>query len=474
MNGGTVYLGFPGDQPPYYVYEAVQIFNDCGAFPEFVPNSSDIWLEQDGHRIEIPHFDASSKNMEHKLRKREIYKAMSHFTGYQSPWGCMTGVRPAKIVNELFGTGLTPEETVRHIEEFYFARPEKAQLAVDTALNQEKFLLKQREFPKTAGIYVGIPFCPSRCLYCSFTSNPIEKYKKLVGLYLALLEKELAAVMPAIAGSGFSIESLYIGGGTPTSLNEEQFRSFMEMLNRYIAPSALKEFSLEAGRPDSITADKLKAAKHAGVTRISVNPQTMNNRTLELIGRRHTAEDIERAFWLARDESFDHINMDIIAGLPGENADDFAYTLDKISDFRPDALTVHTLSVKRAADLKRDTRALLLRSDVTGKMLLMAQKSALKMDMIPYYMYRQKNMLGNHENVSYCRSGCESPYNIHIMEEDQSIFAFGAGGVSKTSVLSPEGVRTIERAFNVKSVEDYIARSAEMAERKLHLLTIVP
>ena len=475
----TIYMGFPGERPPYYAYEAVQIFNDCSAFPVLVPErplpensaKSGIWLQKNGERKEIPYFAAASEKMEHKLQKREIYKIMNHFTGYWSPWGCMTGVRPAKIVNGLLHAGNTPETAIRELEEFYLITPEKARLAVETAQNQESFLQMQQRHPENIAIYVGIPFCPTRCLYCSFPSHPIEKYLKSVDLYLALLEQELRTVIPAVLQRGLRIESLYIGGGTPTSLQELQFGRFLEFLTDVVNPAGLQEFSLEAGRPDSITEAKLKLAKEAGVTRISINPQTMNDDTLMLIGRRHMADDLERAFSLARHSGFDNINMDLIAGLPGEDLEDFMHTLERISTMRPDSLTVHTLSVKRAADLKRDARSAMLRHDVTGKMVSLARNAANELGMIPFYMYRQKNMLGNHENVSYCRPGCESPYNIHIMEEDQTIFAFGAGGVSKISLLSSGGEREIERSFNVKSVEDYLARSGEMAERKLLLLS---
>lgn len=479
-NRDVLYLGFTEERPPFYAYEAAQIFQDCGVFPVFVPSSpmpedaakSGIWLSKNGERVDIPAFGAASVKLEQKLRKREIYIIMSRFTGYRSPWGCMTGVRPAKIANALFDTGMEPEEAIRELEAFYLTAPEKARLAVDTARNQESFLQKQRKHPNRVAIYVGIPFCPTRCLYCSFPSHPIGKYLRSVDLYLRLLEQELRTVLPAVLQCGFRIESLYIGGGTPTSLQEEQFRSFLQFLTALIPQQDLQEFSLEAGRPDSITPEKLRAAKNAGVTRLSINPQTMNDDTLALIGRRHTADDIERAFYLARDTGFENINMDIIAGLPGEETSDFTGTLNKICAMRPDSLTVHTLSVKRGADLKRDARAAMLRHDVTGEMLSLAQNAAQKMNMIPFYMYRQKNMLGNHENVSYCRPGCESPYNIHIMEEDQTVFAFGAGGVSKLSTLSPAGEREIVRSFNVKSVEDYLARSEEMAERKMQLLSL--
>ncbi len=480
MDHDQIYLGFPGERPPYYAYEAVQIFNDCGAFPVFVPNcplpespgESGLWLMCGGVRAEVPQFGAASETMEHKLRKREIYKMMSRFTGYRSPWGCMTGVRPAKIVNGLLHAGKTPEEAVRELEDFYFVTPEKARLAADTARNQEPFLRMQQTHPEQIAIYVGIPFCPTRCLYCSFPSHPIGKYLKSVDRYLTLLERELRAVIPSVLQCGLRIESLYIGGGTPTSLQEEQFQRFLEFLTAVIDPAGLREFSLEAGRPDSITEGKLRAAKYAGVTRVSINPQTMNDDTLALIGRRHTADEIDRAFWLARQTGFSNINMDLIAGLPGEEPGDFTNTLERIRMLRPDALTVHTLSVKRAAELKRDARAALLRHDGTGAMLSLSRHTAQEMGMIPFYMYRQKNMLGNHENVSYCRPGCESPYNIHIMEEDQTVFAFGAGGVSKLSMLLPGGERKIERSFNVKSAEDYLARADEMAARKLRLLSV--
>ena len=475
-----IYMGFPEELPPHYAYEAVQIFNDCGAFPTFVPFSSTestdcsgIWLQKGDERHNIPYFAEKNEKTEHKLQKREMYKIMSKFTGYSSPWGCMTGVRPAKIVNGLFASGMNYDEAVAELQEFYMARREKAELAATTACNQDLFLKNQEEHPENIAIYVGIPFCPTRCLYCSFTSQPISKYAKIVDAYLDLLEEEMRAVVPELLSKGYKIETLYIGGGTPTSLSEKSFEKFMRFVTDIVNPSDLKEFSLEAGRPDSITEGKLQIAKKLGVSRISINPQTMNNETLNVIGRRHTAEDIETAFEMARRAGFDNINMDIIAGLPGEEISHFTYTLNKISNMKPDGLTVHTLSVKRAADLKRDAKAEMLKHNITGEMLMAAQQTAKEMEMHPFYMYRQKNMLGNHENVSYCRKGCESPYNVHIMEEDQTIFAFGAGGVTKLCRYK-QGEngkeREIIRSFNVKSVEDYMKRSREMAERKLSLI----
>ncbi|MBP5632850.1 MAG: radical SAM protein, partial [Clostridia bacterium] len=241
-----------------------------------------------------------------------------------------------------------------------------------------------------------------------------------------------------------------------------------DVVNNFVAPSPeLCEFSVEAGRPDSITAGKLASMLSAGVTRISVNPQTMNDETLRLIGRRHTADDMLRAFAMARDAGFDNINTDIICGLPGEDEAAFSRTLDVICALSPESVTVHTLSVKRAADLKRDALRSTLQADITGSMVSSAYSRLCGLGFRPYYMYRQKNMVGNHENVAYCRSGFESPYNIHIMEEDQTILACGAGSVSKR--VTPGVIR---RAFNVKSVEEYLARSGEMTERKRELFIL--
>ena len=465
-----LFFGHPGDQPDYHAYEALQIFGLGGNMPAFVPGEQSMWLRavDDGCggdivTIDIPDFD-DSKELE-----RFIYLKMSGLTGYSSPWGCLTGVRPTKIVNQLFAAGMDPGEARNELTGFYCAAEEKASLAVDTAINQRPFLDEQRADPSRIGIYVGIPFCPTRCLYCSFTSNSIEKYKKSVDPYLELLKAEMEDTAALVRKQGLKIESVYIGGGTPTSLSEEQFARFIsDVVNNFVAPSPyLCEFSVEAGRPDSITAGKLASMRSAGVNRISVNPQTMNDETLRLIGRRHTAEDTLRAYGLARSSGFDNINMDIICGLPGEDEEAFSHTLDEIERLGPESVTVHTLSVKRAADLKRDEKRSMLSSAVTGAMVSMAASRLQAIGLRPYYMYRQKNMVGNHENVAYCRSGFESPYNIHIMEEDQTILACGAGSVSKR--VTPGVIR---RAFNVKSVEEYLARSGEMAERKRELFIL--
>lgn len=462
-----IQFGFPGDHPGYHAYEALQIFNDAEGFPELVSGQAEMWFKyftDNGvlsNTITVPTFD------DHRQLKQFIYDTMAELTGYHSPWGCMTGIRPAKIINQLLEEGNTPEMATAHFMDFYRANRDKAEFATQTALVQHSFLEEQKKHPKRIGIYVGIPFCPTRCLYCSFPSNSIVKYKKVVDSYLNLLQEEMAETRRLSDTLGLEIESVYLGGGTPTSLSEDQFARYMEDVARiFVAGNPhLREFSLEAGRPDSITMAKLQKAKACGVTRISVNPQTMRDETLHLIGRHHTGAQIVEAFHMARSADFDNINMDVIAGLPGEETEHFTQTLNQITALKPDGITVHTLSVKRAADLKRDALRATLESKRVGEMVSLARTACTQMGMRPYYMYRQKNMLGNHENAAYCLPGKESPYNIHIMEEDQTILAVGAGGVSKRV----EGDR-IERAFNVKSVEEYLSRSREMMERKQKLM----
>lgn len=451
------------DTVPYHVYEAVQIFFAVKPDIEFVPYQDETVIKIDSPAA-LLHVIESDNN----IAKRDIYAFLSKHLGYTSPWGAMTGIRPAKIVNSLRSQNLTDEEIVEHIKDFYLTREDKVRLALETANAQDRFLEEQKNNKNYIGFYSGIPFCPTRCLYCSFTSNPISRYKKIVDLYLDIIEEEIKGTAGLIKENGLIIRTLYLGGGTPTSLNEEQFERYLSILCSNLNLSNIDEFSLEAGRPDSITEGKLKSALGYGVNRISINPQTMNDSTLQLIGRRHTSEETINAFNLARKMGFDNINMDIIAGLPNENIEMFSYTLEQLKILKPDSITVHTLSIKRAANLKADTEAReMLDPALVEEMLFNASKLASDLDMHPYYMYRQKNMLGNHENVAYCRKNCESPYNIHIMEEDQTILAVGAGAVSKRVYDN----QRIERAFNMKSVEDYISRKEEAVSRKKVLLS---
>ncbi len=473
------------EQIPMHYFEAMQIFSHIFGMPDIICGAvyadslEKLVAVRDEGSIETVEISLDkAKNSaisddalfasgrlnisDENLLKRYLYLCLSNIYGYKSPWGCMTGVRPAKIVNRLMESGFTEAEVREHFINFFLMSNEKADLVLDAVHVQRPFIEEQKQSPQRAGFYVGIPFCPTRCTYCSFAASPIGQYKKRVDEYLDVLEQEIEQTIALFDGK-YIIESVYIGGGTPTALNSRQLERLFNMLMPLFKDGTVREFALEAGRPDSIDAEKLRIAKKYGVNRISVNPQTMNLKTLEAIGRKHTPEDTLRAFRLVKNEGFPNVNMDIIAGLPGETIEDFNHTLEIIKELSPDSLTVHTLSIKRASELRYDeAQRAELRSDVTGEMTSAAGRLARSLGMRPFYMYRQKNQLGNHENVCYCRPGCESPYNIHIMEEDQTIIACGCGAVSK--FVSSDG--QITRSFNMKGIPEYMERLDVMMERK--------
>jgi len=401
--------------------------------------------------------------------KRLIYNDLKEYTLKRLPWGMLTGIRPSKIVHEMMDRHLSEQEILDTLTGYYDITPQKANLLYNIAKVERKVLDGLEK--DTVSLYIGIPFCTTRCLYCSFTSNSIDKYSKSVPAYIKSLKKEMEEVSKIIGGTPYKIQSIYIGGGTPTSIDENSLKELLSHVEKYFDLRYLKEYTLEAGRPDSINEEKLNIIKASRVNRISINPQTMNNDTLKLIGRNHSAEDIVEKFRLAKKLGFDNINMDVIAGLPGENIDDFKTTLEKIHDLMPESITVHTMSIKRASKLNEsiDKYDLTQGSEVE-KMVDFAADFTRNMNMHPYYLYRQKNMLGNLENIGYCREGYESIYNIQIMDEKQTIIALGAGGVTKV-VYTAEN--RIERAFNVKSVEEYISRIDEMIERKNALLALI-
>lgn len=423
----------------------------------------------------------------HDRFKRRLYLELVKVTGRRLPWGFLTGVRPAKRAGEILDESeknnvKDKDEMIRKFCDRFLSSEEKARLAFEVAKNERNIFA--REGFKKAGegtgengfsLYVGIPFCPTTCLYCSFTSMAIGKCDDIyVKDYVDALCFEIeagAALMNERSAKGsrepLSPRSIYIGGGTPTALEPEHLHRMIRCIKDNFDVRNDREFTVEAGRPDSITPARLKVLKDEGVNRISVNPQTMNDETLKLIGRDHTASDVERAFYLVRESGFDNINMDIILGLPGEGKEHVMYTAERIRRLGPDSLTVHSLAVKRAAGLniKRDEYSH-LRPENSGEIMAVTADLAKEMDMHPYYMYRQQNMAGNFENVGYARAGKESLYNIVIMEEVQDILAVGAGASSK--FLMP-GNR-YERAINVKSVRDYIDRTDEMVQRKRRLL----
>ena len=412
-----------------------------------------------------------------------LYKACREYTGRDLSWGILTGVRPTKIAMQKLEQGMDEDSFVRWFQEDSFVSRRKAVLAWQVA-GREKKILEQLDYRDGYSLYVGIPFCPSVCSYCSFSSGPIDYWRDSVEDYLKALMKELSWIGERAAERGKRLNTIYIGGGTPTTLEEGQLERLLSHIDRCFSRESLLEYTVEAGRPDSITEGKLKALKGHGITRISINPQTMQQRTLDLIGRGHTAEEIEDSFHMARSLGFDNINMDLIAGLPKETAADMADTLEKIGALGPDSLTVHSLAIKRAAKMGQEKSSTGSIAALAGDPAVMARelsamieeayRAAESMGLSPYYLYRQKNIAGNFENVGFAKVDKAGIYNILIMEEKQSIIAAGAGSSTKLLLDEPilvPGSRhgrktTLVRVENVKNIREYIARIDEMINRK--------
>lgn len=404
---------------------------------------------------------SSTKNVIKKL----FYQMLVGRTGHELPWGSLTGIRPTKIALSRLEDGWKEDDIRRFMKETYMTSDEKINLSVEIAA-REKRLMEPINYDSGYSLYVGIPFCPTTCLYCSFTSYPISKWKGRTGLYLEALFKELEYTAEKMKGR--PLDTIYFGGGTPTSLPAEDIDAILCELEQLFDTKNVLEFTVEAGRPDSITEEKLKVLASHGISRISINPQTMNQKTLDLIGRRHTVENVKEKFHMARALGFDNINMDLIMGLPGEDLDDVKHTLEEIEALKPDSLTVHSLAIKRAARLNMFKEEYAdLKISNTPEMIALSEACARRMGMEPYYLYRQKNMAGNFENVGYSLPGKACLYNILIMEELATIVACGAG--TTTKVVFPSENRR-ERCENVKEVEQYISRIDEMIGRKEKIL----
>ena len=414
--------------------------------------------------------DSEAKERAHAIRKERsvivkiaLYKLLVKLTGKTLPWGNLTGIRPAKLAMGLIESGMKNTEAAQEMRERYMVSPQKTALAI-TIANREREILKDIDYENGYSLYVGIPFCPSICLYCSFSSYPLKQWKNRVNQYLEALCKEIKEVAAIMKAKGRKLDTVYIGGGTPTTLEPEQLKVLLDALMENFCCENLAEFTIEAGRPDSITREKLMMIRNYPITRISVNPQTMNQETLDIVGRRHTVEETKQAFMLARECGFDNINMDLIVGLPGEDKIMVENTLNEVKALAPDSITVHSLAVKRAARLnifKDKYQEMTFENN--QEIMDMTMKTAYEMEMGPYYLYRQKNMKGNFENVGYAKVDKAGIYNILIMEEKQPIIALGAGGSSK--LVFDQGKR-IERVENVKDVTNYIDRIDEMIERK--------
>ena len=402
-----------------------------------------------------------SKNDRREIRKdaaRAVYKQISALAECELPWGMLTGVRPTKLVLERLEKGLAGHAS--YLADRFCVTKEKAALAVRVA-QKEYGLIKDLDYESGFSLYIGIPFCPSICNYCTFGSHPLSRFGNLVGPYLEALEKEIVLTARLMTKR---LDCIYIGGGTPSVLSPAQLDRLIGVMAENFDISRAKEFCVEAGRPDTIDKEKLNVLRDRRVTRISVNPQSMVERTLKTIGRAHTPELIVEAFRIARDCGFDNINADLIAGLSGENPDDFRYTLSKMEELSPESLTIHTLAHKRASRLTTSPEMFEgLEAIGVSQMVADGAIWAREHGMEPYYLYRQKNMTENLENTGYSLPGKECLYNVLIMEEKQMILALGAGASSK---FVRDCSQRFERVENVKSVKDYIERIDEMTERK--------
>lgn len=391
--------------------------------------------------------------------KREIFHKLSTSTGLRPEWGILTGIRPVKLCGELIDAhGL--DEARRVLKNEYLIDDSKIDMIVKMYDYQIASFGKAKE--NSVGMYIGIPFCPTRCLYCSFISSQAENEK--LEAYIDTLIEEIKVIGLRLDNSEFHIESLYIGGGTPTTLNENQLNRLLNAINKYLDIHGIKEYTIEAGRPDTINLEKLKIIKAHGCERISINPQSMKPETLVTIGRSHTPLEIEKAFELAHSLDFNSINADLIAGLPGEELSDFDASLDKIIGLGADNITIHSLAVKRASRLKDEDPVFHYKqSSITNSMTAKGFETLCNRGFEPYYLYRQKHMAGAGENIGYCKPEKAGLYNIRIMDEHQSILALGAGAISKRFYLEEN---RLERIPNVSNVGHYINRLDEMIERK--------
>ena len=401
---------------------------------------------------------AASKRGVSDAVKKSVFSACRQLSDIPAPWGISTGIRPAKTARQMIDDGFGDSEILEYMKNELWISDKKARLALEVAKNEEKLL--SDKLPRSVSLYIGIPFCPTRCAYCSFVSQAIGFNKKFIQPYAEALGREIKKCGELVKKLNLTVETLYLGGGTPTSVSPDVLDGILQTAAREFDLSALREFTVEAGRPDTFSEEMLDVLEKNGVDRISINPQTMHDKTLELIGRKHTAADTVHAFDMARRRSAFSINAELIAGLPGETAADFRESLNRVIELCPDAVTVHTMYLKRAARLIDEFERYRF-TNVTAEMTDYASEALHAAGFSPYYMYKQKNTLGNLENVGYAKQGHESLYNIYIMEEVQSIFAMGGGASSKIVM----GDR-IERIFNPKEAADYTRRIDEIIEKK--------
>lgn len=443
----TVIRDFSEPQPPYIyteVSDEITILVNIGSF-----NKSETAVKK------------LTDDDNELVSAQLLYKLLCDFTGLTQPWGILTGVRPVKLLRRLAEES-NEEQAVKKFENDFFVSNEKIALSRETEHNERKILELSK--PESFSLYVGIPFCPSRCSYCSFVMASIERAEKLIEPYTKLLCEEIKQTAEIANKLGLRLETVYFGGGTPTTLSAEQLDTVLRTVNQSFDMSTCREFTVEAGRPDTIDIAKLFALKENKVDRISINPQTVNDEVLKTIGRKHTAQQFFDAFELARKCGFDNINTDLIAGLPTDTPESFKNSLDSIVRLNAECITVHTLCMKRASRLTTEGVTLdLQQARDAREMLAYTQNILGQNEYIPYYMYRQSRMVGNLENVGWSKRGFESLYNVYVMDETHTILACGSGGVTKLKRNNPD---YLERIFNFKYPYEYIDRFDELIQRK--------
>ena len=407
------------------------------------------------------HFeDKDTKTIERKMAVC-LYKVLVKVTGRKQPWGILTGVRPIKLFRRLSESGGKAYARDYFTKELLVSE-EKTNLSAVTEEYERKILALSK--PRSFSLYISVPFCPSRCSYCSFVSQSIEKAQKLIEPYFELLCKEIEYTAEIAKDCKLQLESVYVGGGTPTTLSAGQLEKLIDTVNQSFDMATCREFTVEAGRPDTIDKDKLTAILKGGADRISINPQTLNDKVLEVIGRKHNSERTLNAYKLAREVGFKHINMDLIAGLPTDTVESFRDTLDKICELSPESVTVHTLAMKRSSRLTQEGNSLETDKEVpAAKMLRYCEEKLSEESYHPYYLYRQTRMEGNLENVGWSKDGYDGIYNVFVMDETHTILGCGAGAVSK---LKKPYSEELSRIFNYKYPYEYINGFEEMLRRK--------
>lgn len=418
--------------------------------------------------IDIDRIDVDKSSTNKKIRigiKQSIYDALNNLSNIKAPWGILTGVRPVKIVHNLLDENKSQDEIIHTLTSEYRLDLDKAKLIMDIGKKQREYLYPLDE--DNFSIYISIPFCPTRCLYCSFPSLNINSYIHWVEEYVDRLIYEMERIKDLMGKR--NVSTVYIGGGTPSAIPNKQLDRIIKAVYKNFDKESIEEFTVEAGRPDTIDGELLKMLNENQIDRISINPQTMNDNTLKIIGRKHSSKDIINTYYQARQIGFDVINMDLIVGLPSEGIEEIKNTLDSIRELKPENLTVHTLAVKRGSKfINAMDKYKVADQNTIEAMIEQTQIFANEMELFPYYLYRQKQMMGNFENVGYAMEGKECIYNIKMMEEKETVIGLGMGAVSK--IYFPKEDR-IERIPNVKSLEEYLKRVDEMVNRKADALS---